>query len=137
MPESYTSTIRTRMSANDAHYGGFLVNGAHMLSLFGDIATELAILCDGDEGLLVGYEKIEFLAPIYAGDFIEATGRITNISRTARRIEFEARKVIAVRRDLNDSAADLLAEPTLVGRAVGTTVVKLDRQRRSHATDLS
>jgi 3-aminobutyryl-CoA ammonia-lyase len=129
----YSSTIRTRMSASDAHYGGFLVNGAHMLSLFGDVATELAILCDGDEGLLVGYENIEFLAPIYAGDFIEATGRITRIGRTSRRIEFEAYKVIAVRRDLNDSAADVLDKPVLVGRAVGTTVVKTDFQRKKRA----
>jgi 3-aminobutyryl-CoA ammonia-lyase len=128
--QTYTSTIRVRMSASDAHYGGFLVNGAHMLSLFGDVATELAILCDGDEGLLVGYENIEFLAPIYAGDFIEATGRITRIGRTSRRIEFEARKVITVRRDLNESAADVLDEPVLVGRAVGTTVVKAERQRK-------
>src|SRR5260221_334582 len=99
MPE-YTeiaSTIRVRLSASDAHYGGQLVNGAHMLSLFGDVATELAILCDGDEGLLVGYEKIEFLAPLYAGDFVEATGRITHIGRTSRRMEFEARKGIAAR----------------------------------------
>ncbi|HEX4716403.1 MAG TPA: hotdog domain-containing protein [Ktedonobacteraceae bacterium] len=129
----YSSTIRTRMSASDAHYGGFLVNGARMLSLFGDVATELAILCDGDEGLLVGYENIEFLAPIYAGDFIEATGRITRIGQTSRRIEFEAYKVIAVRRDLNDSAADVLDEPVLVGRAVGTTVVKTAFQRKKRA----
>jgi 3-aminobutyryl-CoA ammonia-lyase len=121
------------MSASDAHYGGFLVNGARMLSLFGDVATELAILCDGDEGLLVGYENIEFLAPIYAGDFIEATGRITRIGQTSRRIEFEAYKVIAVRRDLNDSAADVLDEPVLVGRAVGTTVVKTAFQRKKRA----
>src|SRR6266478_3596390 len=92
-----TATIRVRLSASDAHYGGQLVNGAHMLTLFGDIATELAILCDGDEGLLVGYEKVEFLAPVYAGDFIEATGRITRIGTTSRRIEFEARKVIVAR----------------------------------------
>lgn len=129
----YTSTIRTRMSASDAHYGGFLVNGAHMLSLFGDVATELAILCDGDEGLLVGYENIEFFAPIYAGDFIEATGRITRIGRTSRRMEFEAYKVIAVRREINDSAADILPEPLLVGRATGTTVVKSHLQRKVHA----
>lgn len=136
MSEIYTSTIRMRMSASDAHYGGFLVNGAHMLSLFGDVATELAILCDGDEGLLVGYEKIEFLAPIFAGDFIEATGRITRIGRTSRRIEFEARKIISVRRDLNESAADILAEPILVGRAIGTTVVKTELQRKPHAPEL-
>ena len=81
--EQYRSAIRVRLSANDAHYGGQLVNGAHMLSLFGDVATELAIKCDGDEGLLVGYESIEFLAPLLAGDFIEATGRITRVGRKA------------------------------------------------------
>src|SRR5487761_638463 len=109
----YRSQIRVRLSAHDAHYGGQLVNEAYILALFGDVATELAILCDGDEGLLVGYENIEFLAPLYAGDFIEATGRITRIGQTSRRIEFVAYKVIAVRRDLNDSSADILEEPVL------------------------
>ncbi len=132
MPDTheYVSKLRVRLSASDAHYGGQLVNGAHMLSLFGDIATELAILCDGDEGLLVGYERVEFLAPLYAGDFVEVTGRITTIGRTSRRLEFEAHKVITTRRDISDSAADVLTTPLLVGRAVGTTVVKTEQQRR-------
>src|SRR5260370_7094906 len=86
--EQYTSTIRVRMSASDAHYGGDLVNGAHMLALFGDVATELAILCDGDEGLMVGYENWEFLAPLFAGGFVEATGPITRIVRTSLRAAF-------------------------------------------------
>ena len=103
--------IRVRLSANDAHYGGQLVNGAHMLSLFGDLATELAILCDGDEGLLVGYESIEFLAPLYAGDFVEAVGRITRIGRTSRRMEFECRKVIAARPRRPAMDAAVLARP--------------------------
>jgi 3-aminobutyryl-CoA ammonia-lyase len=126
----FTATIRVRMSASDAHYGGYLVNGAHMLALFGDVATELAILCDGDEGLLVGYENVEFLAPLFAGDFVEAIGRITRIGRTSRRMEFEARKVITARRDISDSAADVLDPPIIVGRAVGTTVVKAEQQRK-------
>jgi len=130
--EQYTSAIRVRLSASDAHYGGQLVNGAHMLSLFGDVATELAILYDGDEGLLVGYESIEFLAPIFAGDFVEVTGRITKIGRTSRRMEFEARKVIMARRDISDSAADVLDAPIIVGRAIGTTVVKAEMQRKVH-----
>ena len=109
-----TATIRVRMSASDAHYGVYLVNGAHMLALFGDVATELAILCDGDEGLMVGYENVEFLAPLFAGDFVEATGRITRIGRTSRRMEFEARKVITARRDISDSAADVLDPPIIV-----------------------
>ena len=128
-----TAMIRVRLSASDAHYGGQLVNGAHMLSLFGDVATELAILYDGDEGLLVGYDNIEFLAPIFAGDFVEVTGRITKIGHTSRRMEFEARKVITARRDISDSAADVLATPIIVGRAIGTTVVKTEMQRKVHA----
>ena len=125
-----STMIRTRMSTHDAHYGGQLVNGAHMLSLFGDVATELAIICDGDEGLLVGYESVEFLSPLFAGDYVEAYGRITRIGRTSRRMEFEARKVIAARPDISDSAADILDTPIIVGRAVGTTVVKAERQRK-------
>ena len=133
MPEQteISAMIRVRMSAHDAHYGGQLVNGAHMLSLFGDVATELAIMCDGDEGLLVSYESIEFLAPLFAGDFIEAYGRITRIGRTSRRMEFEARKVIAARPEISDSAADVLDVPIIVGRAIGTTVVKAERQRKA------
>ena len=132
--EQYTSFIRVRLSASDAHYGGQLVNGAHMLSLFGDVATELAILCDGDEGLLVGYEQIEFLAPLFAGDYVEVTGRITRIGRTSRRMEFEARKVIAARPDISASAADVLETPVIVGRAIGTTVVKAEYQRKKQTT---
>jgi len=132
--EQYTSFIRVRLSASDAHYGGQLVNGAHMLSLFGDVATELAILCDGDEGLLVGYEQIEFLAPLFAGDYVEVTGRITRIGPTSRRMEFEARKVIAARPDISASAADVLETPVVVGRAIGTTVVKAEYQRKKQTT---
>ena len=69
--------IRVRMSAGDAHYGGNLVDGAKMLQLFGDVATELLIRNDGDEGLFVAYDNVEFLAPVYAGDYIEAVGEIT------------------------------------------------------------
>ena len=134
MPE-YTSTLRVRMSAADAHYGGNLVEGAHVLKLFGDVATELAIQCDGDEGLLAGYEKVELLAPIYAGDFIEATGRITRVGRTSRTIAFEARKVIRPRPDISDSAADILPTPIVVARAVGTTVVRKEQQRIPHPSE--
>ncbi len=128
--EEYTAMLRVRLSAADAHYGGHLVNGAHLMSLFGDVATELAIRCDGDEGLMAGYESVEFLEPLYAGDFVEVTGRITKIGRTSRRIEFEAYKVITARRDISESAADVLSMPLLVGRAVGTTVVKAGLQRK-------
>ena len=118
------------MSAHDAHYGGNLVDGAKMLQLFGDVGTELNIRLDGDEGLFRAYDNIEFLSPVYAGDFIEAQGRITRVGRTSRKLEFEAWKVIGPRPDLSDSAADVLEEPVLVCKASGTGVTLLERQRR-------
>ena len=127
--EKITSTIRLRMSAQDAHYGGNLVDGAHMLALFGDVATELLIKLDGDEGLFKAYDMVEFIAPVYAGDYIEAYGEITSIGNTSRKMAFEARKVIAPRPDINDSACDVLAEPIVVCRATGTCVVPKDKKR--------
>ena len=126
-------TIRVRMSAHDAHYGGNLVDGARILGLFGDVATELLIRNDGDEGLFAAYESVEFLAPVYAGDFIEASGEITRTGTTSRAIAFEARKVIAARPQLGPSAAELLAEPQVVVRARGTCVVPKANQRRGAA----
>jgi 3-aminobutyryl-CoA ammonia-lyase len=118
------------MSAHDAHYGGNLVDGARMLALFGDVATELLIRLDGDEGLFVAYNSVEFLAPVFAGDYIEAEGRIVKVGKTSRSMEFEARKVIVARPDINDSAADLLDPPTVVCRATGTCVTPKDKKRK-------
>lgn len=122
--------LRVRMSGQDAHYGGNLVDGAKMLQLFGDVGTELSIRLDGDEGLFRAYDNVEFLAPVYAGDFIEVSGRITRVGRTSRRLEFEAWKVIVPRPDISDSAADLLEEPVLVCKASGTCVTLQERQRK-------
>ena len=124
------SLIRLRMSAHDAHYGGNLVDGARMLQLFGDVATELLILNDGDEGLFKAYDAIEFLAPVYAGDFIEAVGEIVNVGNSSRKMTFEARKVIVPRPDINDSACDVLEQPIVVCKASGTCVVLKDKQRK-------
>ena len=125
------SMIRMRMSAHDAHYGGNLVDGARMLNLFGDVATELLIIQDGDEGLFCAYDNVEFLAPVYAGDYIEAVGEITHVGNTSRKMVFEARNVIAPRTDISDSAADVLAEPIVVCRASGTCVVPKKCQRNN------
>ncbi len=127
--EDASSIIRLRMSAHDAHYGGNLVNGARMLSLFGDVATELLIRMDGDEGLFVAYDRVEFLAPVFAGDYVEAEGRIVSVGRTSRTMEFEARKVIAARPDIDDSAADVLTPPVVVCRASGTCVTPAAKKR--------
>ncbi len=126
---SKEALLRIRMSARDAHYGGNLVAGARMLELFGDLITDLAIQQDGDEGLFRSYDSVDFLAPVYSGDFIEDRGRIVKLGNTSRRCEFEAYKVIRVRPDINDSAADVIKEPILVCRAVGTTVVPKDKKR--------
>ncbi len=126
----YKSTLRLRMSAKDAHYGGNLVDGAHMVHLFGDVATELLIQIDGDEGLFAGYESIEFLAPVYAGDYIEAEGKIVKVGNTSRKMEFVARKVIATRPDISASAADVLKEPIIVAKAVGTCLTPIAGKRK-------
>jgi 3-aminobutyryl-CoA ammonia-lyase len=127
--EPIVSTLRVRIGQEEAHYGGNLVEGARVLKLFGDIVTEVAIITDGDEGLFVGYDKVEFLAPVYAGDFLEVTGTVTRIGNTSRTVQLDARKVIAARYDASPSGADVLDEPIVVVRAVGTTVVPVAHSR--------
>lgn len=125
------ATVRLRMSAHDAHYGGNLVDGARMLALFGDVATELLIRHDGDEGLFRAYDQVEFLAPVYAGDYIEAEAELVHVGNTSRKMKFEARKVIQPRTDLSASAAEVLVTPVVVCRASGTCVTPKDKQRIS------
>ena len=127
---SKTVMIRVRMSSHDAHYGGNLVDGAKMLQLFGDVATELLIQHDGDEGLFRAYDSVEFLAPVYAGDYIEATGEIVSAGNTSRKMVFTAKKVIIPRPDISPSAADILDEPIVVCRASGTCVTPKECQRK-------
>ena len=123
--------IRVRMSAHDAHYGGGLVDGARMLGLFGDVATELLIRRDGDEGLFRAYDEVEFLAPVRAGDFVEATGEIVEEGKTSRKMVFEAHKVIEPEKiPGNDSACKALDPPVLVCRASGACVTPIDKQRK-------
>jgi 3-keto-5-aminohexanoate cleavage enzyme len=126
------ATLRLRMSAHDTHYAGELVDGARMLGLFGDLATELLIRLDGDEGLFRAYEQVEFLAPVFAGDYIEATAELVRIGESSRQMRFEARKVIANLRQPGApaSAADVIPEPIVVCRAVGTCVTPKGLQRR-------
>lgn len=122
--------LRQRMAMHDAHYGGQLVDGARMLGLFGDAATELLIRHDGDEGLFAGYETVEFKAPVYAGDYIEVHAAITRVGNTSRAMEFFAYKVIRANVDpAVPSAADLLDPPELVCYARGTCVVPKGLQR--------
>lgn len=127
-----TAYIRRRLGAEDAHYGGNLVAGATQLEVIGDLITELAMRYDGDEGLFRAYETVEFLAPLYAGDWIEAKGRIVSVGTTSRRCEFEVWKVGGARSEVSASAAEFLGEPLLTCRAIGTTVVPQEHQRFEH-----
>jgi 3-aminobutyryl-CoA ammonia-lyase len=131
-PDLPSAFIRLRLGAEDAHYGGNLVAGATQLRIVGDLITELAMRHDGDEGLFRAYESVEFLAPLYAGDWIEARGRIVAVGNTSRRCEFEIQKVGVARTDISGSAAEFLDEPVLTLRAVGTTVVPREHQRFEH-----
>lgn len=127
--------IHLRMSSHDAHYAGGLVDGARILQLFGDVATELLIRLDGDEGLFRAYESVEFLAPVFAGDYVEASGRIVKVGKTSRTMEFEAKKVIQPlpldRGGKAVSSAEVLIQPITVCRAKGTCVTPLELQRGS------
>ncbi len=124
--------LKVRMSLHDAHYAGNLVDGAKMLNLFGDVATELLIRYDGDEGLFRAYSSVEFLAPVYAGDFIEVKGKIVKIGNTSRQMEFEAIKIISPDPKQGETAANVLKEPVVVCRAKGTCVTPKDKQRIKH-----
>lgn len=127
MTESF---LRVRMSAHDAHYGGNLVDGARVLGLFGDAATELLIRQDGDEGLFVAYDLVEFKAPVYAGDYLEVRAHIEKVGNTSRTMSFEAYKVIEADPTPDQpSRARVLAEPVLVTRAHGTCVTPKQFQR--------
>lgn len=125
-------THKLRLSQADAHYGGNLVDGAKVLALFGDVATELLIIHDGDEGLFRAYEEVNFLAPLYAGDFITVSAEMIHVGNTSRKMKFECYKIINSRPDVNASAADLLKEPILTTTAIGTCIVLKDKMRVHH-----
>lgn len=119
----FSVTHRRYVPYSHAHYGGNLVDGAYGLGLFGDVATELCIRTDGDEGLFAGYSSVEFLAPIQAGDMIEATATLTRIGSRSRGITFEARVICRAAPERGPSASDVLDPPILVTSAEGTVVV--------------
>lgn len=123
------TNFKIRMSNHDAHYGGNLVDGARVLGLFGDAATELLIRLDGDEGLFRAYEKIDFFAPIYAGDFLEVEAEIIEAGNTSRKIEFHCYKIIETKPEISPSACDVLEEKLLTTYALGTCIVPKELQR--------
>jgi 3-aminobutyryl-CoA ammonia-lyase len=118
-----TVTHRRYVPYSHAHYGGSLVDGAYVLAMFGDVATEVCIRTDGDEGLFAGYADVRFLAPVRAGDVLEATATVTRVGRRSRELALTARVVCRAAPQRSASAAEVLAEPVLVVRATGTVVV--------------
>ena len=121
-------THRRYVKYGDAHYGGNLVDGAYVLGLFGDVATEVCIRTDADEGLFASYSDVQFRAPVLAGDIIEATATVTAVGRRSRQLAFEARVVCRADPSRGDSAASVLSEPIVVVTAVGTVVVPAERR---------
>ena len=107
-----------------AHYAGHLVDGAWGLGLFGDVATEMCILTDGDEGLFASYSDVQFRAPVRAGDVVEASATLVRVGRRSREIEFEL--VVVARGEeqgASASSARMLDEPVVATTATGTVVV--------------
>ena len=90
-PEVGTTVVHRRyVSYAEAHYAGNLVDGAWGLGLFGDVATEMCIRTDGDEGLFASYSDVQFLQPLRAGDVVEVTATITRVGNRSRDLEFSA-----------------------------------------------
>jgi 3-aminobutyryl-CoA ammonia-lyase len=127
--------LRIRIASHDAHYAGELVDGAKMLQFFGDVATELLVRWDGDEGLFRAYDRVDFLGPVYSGDTIEVRGRIVKAGKTSRTMEFEAWKVASLLSRGHASVAHavsacgILKTPLLICSASGTCVTPLELQR--------
>ena len=106
-----------------AHYAGNLVDGAWGLGLFGDVATELCILTDGDEGLFASYTDVQFRAPVHAGDTVVATATLTRVGTRSRQLDFELLVVARGEVDGSGSAAAILATPLVATTATGIVVV--------------
>jgi 3-aminobutyryl-CoA ammonia-lyase len=118
-----TVTHRRYVPYAHAHYGGDLLDGAYVLGLFGDVATEVCIRTDADEGLFASYSDVQFVGPVRAGDVVEVEARVTRVGRRSRALDFEARVVCRAQPDRSASAAEVLDPPLVVTTAQGTVVV--------------
>ena len=121
--EGLTVTHRRYVPASHAHYGGNLVDGAYVLALFGDVATEACIRMDADEGLFASYSDVQFAAPVLAGDVIEATATVVRAGRRSRELAFEARVLCRADPGRGPSASRVLDGPLTVVTARGTVVL--------------
>ena len=121
------ATHRRYVPYSHAHYAGQLVDGAYGLGLFGDVATELCMLSDGDEGLFASYQDVQFHSPVRAGDVVEATAVLTRVGTRSRTVEFTLYVVArGAATEERPGAAVVLSEPVLATTATGTVVVPPD-----------
>ncbi len=118
-----TVTHRRYVPYSNAHYAGNLVDGAYSLALFGDVATEVCIRTDGDEGLFASYSDVQFLAPVRAGDVLEVTARVTRVGTRSRTLDLAVAVICRGRPDLGESSAEVLETPVVATTATGTVVV--------------
>ena len=115
---------RCYVSFDQAHYAGNLVDGAWSLARFGDAATELCIVSDGDEGLLAGYDEVSFHAPVRGGDVVEVSAETVAVGTRSRRVRFSARVTArGAATSGRPGAARVLDPPLEVTSASGTVVV--------------
>lgn len=129
--ERYQTTIETRV---DSHYANGVVSLGTILELFGMAGGKLALMLDGDAGFMRAFESVEFIAPAYQGDYVRVTVRLLGVGRTSRRRSYEAH-VVARTHGIGSapSHGEILAEPILIARAIGTTVTPLADQRLTPA----
>ena len=106
-----------------AHYAGNLVDGAYSLACFGDVATEVCIRTDGDEGLFASYSDVQFRAPVRAGDVIEIEAEVVRVGNRSRTLDLQVRVIARGRPDRSESAAEVLDPPLVATTATGTVVV--------------
>lgn len=123
MSVGFTVTHRKYVPYSHAHYAGNLVDGAYALAAFGDVATEVCIRLDGDEGLFASYSDVQFKAPMRAGDVLEVVATVARMGTRSRTIDFEARVVCRGRPEQSESAAEVLDPPVVAVTATGTVVV--------------
>ena len=126
-------THRRYVPYSHAHYGGSLVDGAYVLGLFGDVATEVCVRTDGDEGLFASYSRVDFVGPVRAGDVLEVTATVTRMGTRSRELAFTASVVCRARPDVSPSAAEVLEDPVVVVTATGTVVIPAASSERSNS----
>ena len=119
-----TVVHRRYVPYSHAHYAGNLVDGAYSLALFGDVATEMCILTDSDEGLFASYSDVQFVEPVRAGDVLEVVCELVRVGTRSRVLELSVNVVARGNpSEASPGAAEMLDPPLVATTATGTVVV--------------